>query len=375
MPPINVLIKPASSSCNLRCGYCFYHDEAINRSQQSYGIMTGETLESIIKKSLAYASESCTFCFQGGEPTLAGLDFFKAAIDLQKKYNIKKLNINNALQTNGTLIDHKWAAFFAENKFLIGVSLDGHQSLNDLYRRDTKGGGTFEAVMRGIETLKHFKVEFNILTVVTAQTAKNIKKVYSFLMKNGLIYQQYIPCLDPIGQKMATQRYSLTPELYTRFLKDLFDVWYKDREEGNFVYNRYFENLAGILLGYKPESCDMNGICQVQYAIEADGSVYPCDFYMLDGFCIGNINTDSMESIDQNRIRSGFIQRSAYMPEQCKSCKWLPVCRNGCQRHRFDADSPNPGLNYFCKAYQEFFPYAIERLINLISPKPVVTRF
>jgi len=375
MPPVNVLIKPASSSCNLRCGYCFYHDEEENRSKKSYGIMSEETLESIIRKALEYASGSCTFGFQGGEPLLAGLDFFKAAVELQKKHNTKKLAVHNALQTNGTLIDDEWAAFFAENKFLIGVSIDGFQDLHDLYRYDAKGDGTFKAVMRGIDALKRYKAEFNVLTVVTAQTAKNIKKAYSFFMKNGLVYQQYIPCLDPIGQKKGTERYSLTPELYARFLKDLFDVWYADRAEGKFVYNRYFENLAGILLGYNPESCDMYGICQAQYAIEADGSVYPCDFYMLDGFCIGNINRDSMEAINQNRIKSGFIQRSAYVPEQCKSCKWMPVCRNGCQRYRLGADSPDAGLNYYCKAYKEFFTYAMERLIELVRPRSAVSRF
>ncbi|MDD5016989.1 MAG: anaerobic sulfatase maturase [Eubacteriales bacterium] len=364
MPPINLLIKPASSSCNLRCGYCFYHDEAAKRITKSYGMMSRETIEAIVKKALLHATVSCTFGFQGGEPTLSGLDFFKTVVNLQNKHNVKNITVNNALQTNGTLIDDEWAAFFAKNKFLVGISLDGHQSLHDFYRKDISGNGTFARVMQSIETLKRHNVDFNVLTVVTAQTAKNIKEVYLFLMKNGLTYQQYIPCLDPMDEKNGGHRYSLTPQLYVRFLKNLFDLWYKDRASGKFIYNRYFENLAALLQGQRPESCDMNGMCSIQYAFEADGGCYPCDFYMLDNYYIGNINTDSMETIDQNCRRIGFIEQSAYLPEQCQSCRWIRLCHGGCRRNRV-ADASGPGLNYFCEAYQEFFKYAIPRLAGL----------
>lgn len=366
MSQINMLIKPASSNCNLRCGYCFYHDEAENRSTKSYGFMNEETMEAIVKKALAYATGSCAFGFQGGEPTLAGLGFFKTVVALQKKYNIKNLPITNAIQTNGTLIDDEWASFLAENKFLVGVSLDGYESLHNLYRQDIQGNGTFTRVTQGIEALKRHNVEFNILTVVTAQTAKHIKDVYAFFARQGLVYQQYIACLNPVGCDWGKQRYSLTPELYTRFLKNLFDVWYKDRAEGKFVYNRYFENLAAILLGYQPESCDMNGICSIQYAIEGDGSVYPCDFYMLDEYCIGNINTSSMEEIDRNRDRIGFIQQSAVLPEPCRGCRWLRLCRGGCRRNRITDCKDHSGLNYFCQSYQEFFPYMLPRMQELL---------
>ena len=366
MPPVNVLIKPASSHCNLRCQYCFYHDEAAKRKTFSYGVMREETIEAIISKALAHASRSCTFGFQGGEPTLAGLDFFEHVIDLQKRYNTKGLNIYNALQTNGTQIDDEWASFFAKNQFLIGVSLDGHESLHNLYRKDEQGNGTFGRVMQGIETLKRNDVEFNILTVVTAQTAKHIKEVYAFFKKHGLKYQQYVPCFEPIGERRTKQRYSLTPQLYARFLKNLFDLWYKDREAGEFAYNRYFENLAAILLGYKPESCDMNGVCSLQYAFEADGSAYPCDFYMLDDYCIGNINIDSMEDIYQNCYNIGFIQQSAKLPTECQNCQWLDLCRNGCLRNRLQVDSFDAGLNYYCDAFKEFFPYILPNMGKII---------
>ncbi len=367
MPPVNVLIKPASSSCNMRCSYCFYHDEAKNRSTDSFGLMQRETLEAVMHKALAHASGSCTFGFQGGEPTLAGLDFFKTAILLQKQHNVKKLPIQNTIQTNGLLIDDEWAAFFVQNHFLVGVSLDGYEDLHDLHRRDVTENGTFSKVMQGIETLKHHNVEFNILAVVTSETARNVREAYRFFFQSGLVYHQYIPCMDPLGSMPGQQSRSLTPELYARFLKKLFDLWYKDRTEGRFVYIRYFENLAGILLGHNAESCDMNGRCSVQYAIEADGSVYPCDFYMLDGDCIGNINADSMETIDRNRACLGFIQQSLPLPEQCRTCEWLRICRGGCKRYREQEADLHPGVNRFCGAYKEAFPYILPRLERLLN--------
>ncbi|MEG1525587.1 MAG: anaerobic sulfatase maturase [Clostridia bacterium] len=367
MRHLNILMKPASSNCNLRCRYCFYHDETENRSVQSFGFMSEQTLEAIVQKALSFATESCTFGFQGGEPTLAGLDFFQNVIALQKKHNTKNLNIRNALQTNGMLLDDDWASFLAENKFLVGISLDGDESLHNLYRKDAQEEGTFARVMQGIEALKRHNVEFNVLTVVTAQTAKRIKEIYSFFMKHGFVYQQYIACLDPVGESKGTRKYSLTPELYARFLKNLFDVWYEDRIAGRFVYNRYLENLAAILRGQHAESCDMNGVCSVQYAIESDGSVYPCDFYMLDAYCIGNLNTNSWQEIDRNRDRIGFIPQSAILPEQCRNCPWLRLCRGGCRRNRIAAGAEDSGVNCFCKSYLEFFPYMLPRMRELLK--------
>jgi len=329
--------------------------------------MKDETVETTIQKSLEYAEGSCTFGFQGGEPTLAGLEFYKKVVAFQKKYNTKNLTIYNALQTNGTLLDDDWASLFEENKFLVGVSLDGYESLHNLYRKDARGNGTFARVMQGIEALKRHNVEFNVLTVVTAQTAKHIKEVYDFFLKHGLVYQQYIACLDPVGENRGKRKYSLTPELYARFLKNLFDVWYADRAAGKFVYNRYFENLAAIILGQHAESCDMNGVCSTQYAIEGDGSVFPCDFYMLDEYCIGNINTNSLQEIDQNRDSIGFIRQSARLPDQCGNCRWLRLCRGGCRRNRITEDGENLGVNYFCKSFQEFFPYMLPRMKELLK--------
>ncbi len=323
-------------------------------------MMSISTLENIVSKALAAAKSNCTFGFQGGEPTLAGIGFFRELIRLQEKHNSRGLKINNALQTNGTLIDDEWAQFFADNGFLVGLSLDGNRETHDCYRKDAQGGGTFKTVRRAAKILEKHKVQFNVLCVVTGLSAKNAKSLYRFFMHNGFEYQQYIPCMDPLGQ--TALEYSLSTEEYAVFLKDMFDVWYDDRKKDVFVYNRYFENLAGIIKGVPPESCDMTGHCSVQYAVEADGGVYPCDFYMLDGYCLGNINTDSFEDIDRQREDIRFIEESVNLPDECKGCKWLTLCRNGCKRYR-----NSEGKSIFCEAYKEFFEYATQRLAKLVK--------
>lgn len=367
MPPINVLIKPASGSCNMRCRYCFYTDEINNRQVKSYGIMSLNTLELLIEKILTFADKECTIAFQGGEPTLAGLDFFEQLILLQERYNTKKVKINNAIQTNGYVIDSKWAKFLAKHNFLVGLSLDGMKEIHDRERIDFAGEGTYKSVMRTIQLFQSHKVEFNILTVVTAHTAKSIKKIYGFFERNGLTYQQYIPCLDAIGQERGIHDYSLTPRLYAKFLKDLFDLWYIDVMKGKVVYNRYFENLLQIISGQRPESCGMMGVCSRQIIIEADGSVYPCDFYALDQWRLGNLITDSFEQLEIVREELGFIQQSYQIHEDCKQCKWLNLCRGGCKRDREPIIDGILSKNYFCQAYEEFFEYAYPRLEHIVK--------
>ncbi|MEG0942013.1 MAG: anaerobic sulfatase maturase [Angelakisella sp.] len=361
MPPINLLIKPASGLCNLRCKYCFYADEMQNREVASFGIMSLETLENVLKETFAYATGDVTIAFQGGEPTLAGLDFFRRMVELTTLHNIKKRPVHFALQTNGIVVDDEWARFFADNRFLIGLSLDGIKDTHDLYRVDANDTGTYKTVMHTMQLFQKYKVAFNILTVITAQTASRIGKIYSFYKKSGLEYQQFIPCLDPFGEERGQRAYSLTPEKYEYFLKTQFDCWYNDIIRGHYTYNRYFENLVGMLLQRAPESCGMIGHCSKQLVIEADGSVYPCDFYVLDQYKLGNLNIDTFADIEQKRDALGFIDASKQVAEACQSCRWYPICRGGCRRDREQSDG-TLGLNYYCSAYSAFFEYAISRL-------------
>ncbi len=358
MPPLSLLIKPASGGCNMRCAYCFYHDEAHNRAVASYGHMSLSTLEVLIKKSLDYADGQCTFGFQGGEPTLRGLEFFQQAVEFQRRYNVKNVKILNAIQTNGLTLDSSWASFFKKNNFLIGLSLDGPKAIHDGSRKDTNGRGTFSRTMRAAQLLQSHSVDLNILTVVTRQVAENITQVYRFFRREDLLYQQYIPCLDPICGPRGGSPYSLTPELFAGSLKKLFDLWYQDVTAGRFIYVRYFENLLGMLLSRPPEHCGLSGRCAPQHVVEADGSVYPCDFYCLDQWRLGNILQDSFPDLD--KAAGQFLKDSLSPPADCGDCEYFFICRGGCRRDR-EPLSPQ-GKNYFCTAYRDFFAYALPRL-------------
>ena len=364
MPAIHVMIKPASGLCNMRCRYCFYADEMENRSQASYGIMSAETLENVIRETLAFAEGSCTIAFQGGEPTLAGLDFFRECIRLEQKYNTKNVKISHALQTNGYVLDEEWCRFFAENHFLIGLSVDGIKATHDCYRKDAEGQDTYFRVLEAAKKLEAAGVDFNVLTVVNGKTAPKIRRIYENYKKLEFSWQQYIACLDPIGETQGQQEYSLTPEVYGKFLIELFDLWELDLKQGKQPYIRQFENYVGILMGQYPESCEQRGVCSFQNIVEADGSVYPCDFYVLDEWRLGNLNEDTFETIHKRRLESGFVEASYNHTEECKSCRYFMICRGGCRRHR-EQTGERPGENYFCESYRMFFDACLPRLKDI----------
>lgn len=363
MPPIHLLIKPSSGACNLRCRYCFYHDVMENREQAFLGFMSPETQEHLIQKALERADGQCTFAYQGGEPTLIGLDYFKRAAELEAKYNRKGVTIHHAIQTNGYALDEEWARFFVENRYLVGLSMDGTQQTHDRYRVDPAGEGTFRQVQRTARMFDRFGVEYNILTVVNGQTAKKIQSIYTFYKKNGYRYLQFIPCLDPLGEEPGSREYSLTPKAYGEFLCLLFDLWYRDLMAGEEISIRQFDNYIQMLLGYPPESCGMSGVCSFQNVVEADGGVYPCDFYVLDEYCLGNLNRDSFEDLERRRKELQFVEESRAVDPDCGQCRWYPICRGGCKRYR-EPRTEQRALrkNFFCESYQMFFAHSISRM-------------
>ncbi len=370
MGPMSIMIKPASGLCNFRCRYCFYLDELNNRDSGCLGMMSEDTLDAVLTEILKNATDHCTIAFQGGEPTLAGLDFFKKVVELEKKRNVNRCTIQNSIQTNGSLLDEAWAQFLADAHFLVGISLDGHKELHDLNRQDAKGRGTYSNVLNTVKLLQRYGVEFNILTVVTAQTCRHARQLYRFFAKNELDFQQFIPCLDPLGEERGKHPWSLTPPLYGQFLKDTFDCWYADTIKGTWRYNRYFYNLLLIMKGRHPEACGMGGLCSAQLVVEADGSVYPCDFYVLDHWKLGNFRTDSLADIEAKRRELQFIEMSAKHHPDCLRCQWQMLCRGGCRRDRCNDVCDEPGKNYFCESYRQFFAYAYPRLLELARKIP-----
>ena len=356
----SILIKPASGACNMHCDYCFYKDEQCNRDVRLYGIMSKETAHNLIDKALE-GDSVVSFAFQGGEPTLAGLDYFKDFVEYAN--SIVPGRCSFALQTNGYAIDREWARFFHDNNFLIGLSMDGPKAIHDKYRHSgDRQNGSFKNVYRTSQILKSEKVEFNILITVTNDVAMNIDQIQDFFVRNDFRYLQYIPCIDPIGSR-GTESYSLSVDAYGEFLKKLFDRYFTLWQEGRYVSIRFFDNLVSMLIGQRPEACGMIGICGLNYVVEADGGVYPCDFYVLDDYKLGNINDASFDDFDAKRDEIGFIEKSKYIDPECKACRYFPICRGGCRRDRDDfALSSSLKLNYLCSAFKSFYAYSLPRM-------------
>lgn len=367
MPAITVMMKPSSGMCNMTCDYCFYCDEIQKRIQESYGFMSEQTLKNIIKKTMINADISVNYVYQGGEPTLRGINFFKKAIELQKKYNRKNLQVNNAFQTNGLAIDEEWCRFFVENNFLVGISIDGISEVHDAYRHDKKGGNTYQRIVRATELMDDYSVDYNILTVVNQRVTENIDVIYKEYRKRGWKYQQYIACLDPLGDEHGNTEYGISAEQYGEFLVRLFELWYRDWKKNRQPYIRQFDNYITMILGYPPEACDQRGTCGVQYVVEADGGTYPCDFYMLDEYRLGNFNENIMREMDEKRKQIGFIERSLQLEPECKQCKYFYLCRGGCQRHRDFVYETGNFRNYLCEGYKLFFDKCSERMLEIAA--------
>ena len=360
MRNLSLLIKPASGSCNLKCGYCFYADVLSNRQAGNLGMMRRDTAERLIGNALKEADQ-VLFGFQGGEPTLWGPDNFRFFTETVDRLNTGGVKVIYTLQTNGTLLSDDWAAFFRQHNFLIGLSLDGYRQLHERNRP-----GSYAGAMRAAALLKKHGVEFNILSVVTAASAGNVDKLYEFYRQQGFHFLQFIPCIDGFGSAKTT----LTPPQYARFLKTLFDYWYRDLMAGKGFSVRYFDNLVDLALGCPPEQCSMNGTCAIQCVVEADGGVYPCDFYVLDQWRLGNVNTDSFGAMISSDRAKQFLLESMPVPEKCAACRWHRLCRCGCKRDREPLIGGRPSANRFCRAYQDFFDYSYERFTGLCMHLP-----
>lgn len=319
-------------------------------------MMTIDVLEHFVKAALEQADIFCRFAFQGGEPTLVKLEFYRKLVEFQKKYNYKKLKISNSIQTNGVLIDNEWAEFLAANEFLVGLSLDGNKEQNDINRYDAKNRGSYNDILRAVKLFDKNSVEYNILCVVTNSTARHISKVYEFYKKQKFKYLQFITCLDPLGEERGQRNYSLTPDMYSKFLKTLFDMWYKDYTCGNYISIRQFDNYVAVIMGKIPDSCAMSGSCACCNIVEADGSVYPCDFYVTENWELGNFKQKTFVEMQNSNRAKEFIAKSMQISEECSKCQWYSLCRCGCMRDRKD------NINYYCEAYKDFFNYAYGKM-------------
>lgn len=324
--------------------------------------MDNETAEILIKKSLQYANgNNAAFAFQGGEPTLAGLDFFKFFTETVKKYNTKNSRIFYSIQTNGSLIDGDWASFFAENNFLVGLSLDGDYEGNK-FRKKPGGSNSFYKITSAAEILKRHNVDFNILTVLTGYCAENGERIYKFFRSKGYKYLQFIPCLRPFDSTEQSELY-MTNEQYGDFLIKVFNLYVKDYVRHNYISIRQFDNWVRLFLRQPTEQCGICGHCTHQFVSEANGNIYPCDFYCTDEYLLGNIKEHNFEEMEKSEIAKNFIRESLKVPERCKKCNIYGICRaGGCKRTQQSED--------YCAAYKRFFSACLPLFRVFANEKP-----
>lgn len=375
MANINLLVKPASSLCNMRCRYCFYEDEAANRLQASMGIMSMQTAERLIDQAFAAAGNrgSISIAFQGGEPTVAGLDFFRHFVRMTEKRNTDHIPVSFALQTNGLSLEEGWARFLAEKHFLVGISVDGDKTTHDEFRVDASGKGTWQRIRNNIGLLQKAKVECNLLCVVTKRCARSAVRTYHALQKTGIRYFQFIPCLDPLGEPRGQRPWSLVPEEYAAFLCSLFDEWYRDWEKGTYTSVRLFDDYVHLAMGLPASTCATSGSCGAYAVVEADGSVYPCDFYVLDRWRLGNIHETSLEELSRSDLALAFLREGLDRPLACADCRWKSLCFGGCKRDWCTGEKGEV-RNYYCESFKQFFTHSESRIRRIAAEELALRR-
>ncbi len=365
MGPISLLIKPASGGCNLRCRYCFYRDLTA-KWEESGVAMSEETMEKMVDRVFEEDPMDVTLAFQGGEPTLRGLDFFRKLAARVADKNTRRVPVHYAIQTNGMLLDGEWAAFLAENHFLVGLSMDGTREIPDALRPKADGKGSFSDVMKSARLLEKNGVDFNILTVVTNRLARHPEKVYGELKKAGFRYLQFIPCLDPFGET-PEESFAPSAERLGEFYVRLFSLWYRDFMHGEYISIRWFDNLIRMAMGEHPEMCGLMGFCPGQLVIEGDGSVYPCDFYVNERYRLGNLLKDRFSDMLSSPEMAGFTEPSFAHEKACETCDYRYFCRGGCRRDRESDMGGGIGMNRFCTGYKAFFAVFMDKLPSVME--------
>jgi len=306
----------------------------------SMGIMKQDTAGALIQNvySGLEARDHVTFAFQGGEPGLAGLEFFEFFTKTAKEVAPRGVKTMYAFQTNGLMVDPAWCEFFNKHNFLVGLSLDGDAALHNQNRADAHGKGTFNRVMDAKKLMDKHNVQYNILCVLTAESARRARRVWGFVIKEGIKHIQFIPCLEPLETPIKEDGSTinvgaaLTGRRFGQFYSDLFPLWKAEAEKGNIVHVRQFEDIAAIYLAGQGLTCGMSGRCSPQIVVEADGSVYPCDFYVLDEYRVANLAESPVEEVYNAIVGSGFLNHKSTGYAICGNCAYNKWCQGGCKR-------------------------------------------
>ena len=373
---IHVVAKPIGPMCNLNCEYCFYLDkQALFPEDEKYRMLDKVLSAFITKYITSQSTPVVEFVWQGGEPTLLGIEFFKRVVDLQKPF-AKRKTITNSLQTNGTLLTAEWCQFLKKYNFMVGISLDGPKEIHDRYRRDRKSNGTFNQVMRGLKLLQEYKVDYNVLACVARETAKQPLDVYHFLKGEGVEFIQFTPVVERLsdvsgassGLRLAgpatldkkerlteVTPWSVIPEDYGDFMISVYEEWVRHDVGTIFVMN--FEWVLNAWIGNPSPVCVYAKQCGRALVIEHNGDMFACDHCVYPEYKLGNILSDTLPEMVAKSLRSGFgVVKETALPSWCRSCEVLPACQGGCPKHRFETTyHDEPGLQYLCPGYKKFF--------------------
>ena len=370
------MVKPVGSLCNMRCKYCYYLDKAALYDYRQPQ-MDEALLENYIRANIeGNNSPVIAFAWHGGEPLLAGKEFFRKAVALQQRY-AEGRTVENSIQTNGLLVDDEWCAIFRDNNFLVGVSIDGPESIHDAHRVDAGGNPTFARVMKGIERLYRNRVEYNTLTTINIHSEGRGAEVYNFLRQIS-VFMQFLPVAEllcdgrvqsPENQGADIAPWSVSAKGFGQFRCDIFDVWVKNDVGRRYV--QLFDATLALMVGVQPSVCSLCETCGSGLTVEHNGDVYCCDHFVYPEYKIGNIHTDRLADLAYCDRQFEFgVAKRALLPRECRHCKFYNLCHGECPKHRFICDNTGEyGKNYLCDGYRMFYEHTaadMERMKQLI---------
>jgi len=361
----SILIKPAGPECNMACTYCFYLKKTKTLKTGEPFRMSEAVLKKLTEQMMTQGEGQLSFGWQGGEPTLMGLDFFKKAVAFQQQFSTGK-TIGNGLQTNGLLLNRDWARFLAKYQFLVGISLDGPEHIHNRYRSLKHGQGTWKQVRDKVKLLLDTDVAVNALSVINDYSVQFPEEIYQHHKSLGLNHMQFIPCVERKADKPEqVLPFSVDPEAFGEFLIKTFDLWQGDfRNQKPTTFIRFFDSIFFSYVNQQAPDCTLRSECGVYLVVEFNGDIYACDFYVQPEWKLGNIMETNLDQLLNSPLQQKFGLRKSQLAQNCQSCEWLNYCRGGCPKNWLNHD-PDTKINYLCLSYQMFFNHADSRFRQL----------
>ena len=364
MRPFTLLIKPSGPDCNLACKYCFYTCKTSVFGTGRHR-MSGQVLNKLIKDYITLDFVGHSFAWQGGEPTVMGLDFYKKVVSLQKQHSPSGRSVSNALQTNAVLLDEKWCSFLSEYNFLVGISLDGPKKIHDYYRLDHAGNGTFDRVVAAIEKCRAHSVQFNVLVLLNNKNVICPDELFDFFTELKIKYLQFVPCVEKDPKTGNIADYSITPGQFGDFLCRVFDRW---RQYGPRKLSvRIFDSILSFYIQGRHTNCTFSPKCDDYIVIEHNGDAFACDFFVQPDCKLGSILQTPIEELAHGTEKMSFARRKQSLCNACLVCRYLDICRGGCLKDRAALTDSYDCQSYFCPAYKKFFDYSLPAFVQIAA--------